>query len=223
VVREAAPRIVFPGNLQGRHARETGPKGCELVVVEDGHLRSAEFVALDVVRWHALQLDATGVGDVDGLAGRFRELAGELAAHASDRLHALRVTVAGESTLHQVEAARPGTIAAAIQAAAQDIDAADLWIESVRFALNAPIDRASVASRGDAAAEVVALVDALAADPAAMRDWCLARLDSLGLLPPDLADADPRRLDEAALRTLLADAEATVLALLAGESGGSQA
>jgi DNA repair exonuclease SbcCD nuclease subunit len=34
VVRESTPRIVFPGNLQGRHAKETGPKGCELVTVE---------------------------------------------------------------------------------------------------------------------------------------------------------------------------------------------
>ena len=42
------PRIVFPGNLQGRHANETGPKGCELVTVEAGQIE-AEFVALDVV------------------------------------------------------------------------------------------------------------------------------------------------------------------------------
>ena len=30
------PRVIFPGNLQGRHARETGAKGCELVSVEGG-------------------------------------------------------------------------------------------------------------------------------------------------------------------------------------------
>ena len=43
------PRIVFPGNLQGRKASETGPKGCELVTVEAGQVGS-EFVPLDVVR-----------------------------------------------------------------------------------------------------------------------------------------------------------------------------
>lgn len=30
------PHVVFPGNLQGRHARETGAKGASLVTVEDG-------------------------------------------------------------------------------------------------------------------------------------------------------------------------------------------
>ena len=43
------PRIVYPGNLQGRPANETGPKGCELVAVEAGRVE-AEFVALDVTR-----------------------------------------------------------------------------------------------------------------------------------------------------------------------------
>lgn len=218
VVREASPRIVFPGNLQGRHARETGPKGCELVLVEDGVLVSAEFVALDVVRWHRVDLDASGLDGIDALARRFREQGAALAAAARDRLHALRVLVAGESTLHRLEAAQPGTIAAAIQAAAQDIDDADLWIESVRLALRSPFDRAAAAERNDATGEVVRLVDAITGDEAAMRDWFLAQLAELGPLPPSLGDADPRSLDGPAIRALLGDAEATVLAQLSGEA-----
>ena len=31
------PRVVYPGNMQGRHARETGAKGCELVKLLDQH------------------------------------------------------------------------------------------------------------------------------------------------------------------------------------------
>jgi DNA repair protein SbcD/Mre11 len=31
----ADPPVVFPGNLQGRHARETGPKGATLVTVDN--------------------------------------------------------------------------------------------------------------------------------------------------------------------------------------------
>jgi len=218
VVRERSPRIVFPGNLQGRHARETGPKGCELVVVEDGLLASADFVALDVVRWHRLELDASGLDGIDALARRFRERAAALAADARERLHALRVVVAGESALHRLEAAQPGTIAAAVQAAAQDVDDADLWIESVRLALRSPLDRAAAAGRADAVGEVVQLVDAIAADEAAMRAWFLDQLAELATLPASLADADPRSLDGAAIRALLGDAEATVLAQLSGDA-----
>ena len=32
------PHVVFPGNLQGRHVRETGPKGACLVTVEGGEV-----------------------------------------------------------------------------------------------------------------------------------------------------------------------------------------
>jgi DNA repair protein SbcD/Mre11 len=42
VVRVSGPRIVFPGNLQGRHAKETGSKGCELVTIEGGVITGAE-------------------------------------------------------------------------------------------------------------------------------------------------------------------------------------
>src|SRR5690606_10500725 len=45
------PPIVFPGNLQGRHIRETGPKGCTLVTVDDRGRASCEFRPLDVLRW----------------------------------------------------------------------------------------------------------------------------------------------------------------------------
>ena len=36
------PWVVFPGNTQGRHARETGAKGCSLVTVADGAVVSVE-------------------------------------------------------------------------------------------------------------------------------------------------------------------------------------
>ena len=73
VVKESGPRIVYPGNLQGRHVGETGPKGCELVTVEGGRITAAEPIALDVVRWHALTLDVSGVNDIDALARAFHD------------------------------------------------------------------------------------------------------------------------------------------------------
>ena len=35
---DGIPWIVFPGNIQGRHIRETGAKGATLVTVEDGRI-----------------------------------------------------------------------------------------------------------------------------------------------------------------------------------------
>lgn len=215
VVREAGPRIVFPGNLQGRHVGETGSKGCDIVEVRDQRIVSAEHVALDVVRWHWLQLPAEGLDSVNALALRFHEACDRLVDGAGDRLHAMRVTVTGESALQALEAAEPGSIAAALQAATQDYRRATLWIESVRLDLRSPLDRATLRQREDAGGEVSRLVDELAGDPVALRAWMLDSLDRLPPLPPDFADLDPGRLGDEQLQALLADAEATVISLLA--------
>jgi DNA repair exonuclease SbcCD nuclease subunit len=51
------PWILFPGNLQGRHARETGPKGATMVTVEGGAVAYTEAYELDVVRWSDCSID----------------------------------------------------------------------------------------------------------------------------------------------------------------------
>jgi DNA repair exonuclease SbcCD nuclease subunit len=222
VVREADPRIVYPGNLQGRHAKETGPKGCELVTVSGGEITGAQFVALDVVRWHQLQLDASGAPDVNALRQRFLAGAHELVAGERERLHALRVIVHGQTALHRLEAEQPGTIAAAIQAGTQDFEDADLWVEEVRLDLRSPFERRAALARADAVGEVVHLVDEIASSDEQLRAWALAQLGGLGTLPPGLADCDPQALDPAMLRALLADAEATVLAHLGAMEGSAR-
>lgn len=226
VVRASLPRIVYPGNLQGRHAKETGPKGCELVTVEGGVIAAAEFVPLDVVRWQQMRLDATGLETVSALARQFLRQAEALAAAAPDRLHAVRVIVSGESALHRLEAEQPGSLAAAIQAAAQEMENTELWIEQVRVDMRSPFDRAAAALRADAVGEVVRLVQARGADEAGLKAWFAEQLRDMKDLPGGLADADPALLDIAAMRAFLADAEATVLAQLDGaaaEGGRNEA
>src|SRR5260370_6992840 len=45
------PHVVFCGNLQGRHIRESGPKGASLVLVEDGQVEGISPLHVDCVRW----------------------------------------------------------------------------------------------------------------------------------------------------------------------------
>jgi len=215
VVSES-PRIVFPGNLQGRHANETGAKGCDLVTVEAGRIE-AEFVALDVVRWSQLSVPLDGMERLESLSGAFREVLAPVLLGATDRLHALRVTLTGSTDLHRLEAGKPGTLTAAVQAAAQDVSEAEIWIEQVRLDLSTPMDRSQAAQRQDAVGELVRLVEAIAADDEELKRWVQAELgDLLGAMPPEVAVGEILRLDDAAiLRTLLLDAEATVLARLA--------
>lgn len=218
VVREACPRIVFPGNLQGRHVNETGSKGCELVTVEGGSITTAEHVSLDVVRWHHLRLDASGLNDLTALALHFQQICRTTTENQPEHLHALRVTVHGESALAALEARDPGSLAVAIQLAMQEFDGAQVWIESVKLALRSPLDRLAAAQRPDAVGEVIRLVDELLADEIALQAWVRENLDKLPGLPGELADMAMDQRTPADSRVLLADAEATVLSRLTSGS-----
>ena len=209
------PRIVFCGNLQGRHAKETGPKGCELVAVEAGRVES-EFVALDVVRWNQLIVSLDGVHRLEALGEAFRHAMEPVLTGARDRLHAVRVTLTGATELHRVEATQPGTLAAAMYGAAQDIGEAEVWIEQVRLDLSTPLDRARTAQRQDAVGELVRLVDSIVGDESDLLRWAQAELgDLLGSLPQEVVAGDVPKLDDPVeLTRLMMDAEATVLARL---------
>ena len=74
------PLIVFPGNIQGRHVRETGAKGCTLVTVDGRLVPSIKHVQLDVLRWEICTVDATGAEDGYGVVDRFAARLGEVTA-----------------------------------------------------------------------------------------------------------------------------------------------
>ncbi len=221
------PRVVFAGNLQGRHARETGAKGCELVEVQ-GSVVEARFVQLDVVRWHQISLNLEPTLSLNDLPRYVTQALQAAVSGAGDALHAVRVLLTGESPLHALESRQPGTLAAAVQAAAQDVTGAEVWIEQVKLDLRSPIDRAQVAQGNDALGELVRWVDALSADSQALGEFCRATLSEVMnkvppevyasvALEPDSLDL-PRLDDMAALLALVKDAEATLLARLnAGE------
>jgi exonuclease SbcD len=215
-----SPRIIFPGNLQGRHAHETGAKGCELVTVEAGRIE-AEFVALDVVRWSQVVVSLDGIDRLDSLSDAFRTALEPALLGATDRLHAVRVTLTGSTELHRIEANQPGTLTAAVQAAAQDVNETEIWIEQVRLELSTPLDRTQAALREDAVGELLRLVDAITSDDAELGLWGQKELsDLLGSMPPEVTAGDVLRLDDLAeLRRLLLDAEATVLARLMATGG----
>ena len=221
------PRVVFSGNLQGRHARETGAKGCELVEVQ-GSVLEARFVPLDVVRWHQIPLHVDSTLSLNDLPRYVTQALQSAVSGAGDALHAVRVLLTGESPLHALESRQPGTLAAAVQAAAQDVTGAEVWIEQVKLDLRTPIDRAQIGQGNDALGELVRWVDTLSADSQALAKFCQASLSEvMNKVPPEVYAAValepdsldmPRLNDVAALLALVKDAEATLLARLnAGE------
>lgn len=124
------PWIVFPGNLQGRNPKETGPKGCTLVTVEDGHLAPPKHCPVDVLRWTTLELDVTGL-DVANLTGRIAERTRAEVDRSDSRPLLARLTLTGATDLHARLLNDTEQLAAECRNAAIEADG-QLWVEAVR-------------------------------------------------------------------------------------------
>ncbi|MFN7131055.1 MAG: exonuclease SbcCD subunit D [Myxococcales bacterium] len=174
--------IVFPGNLQGRHIRETGPKGATLVEYDGAKVVSYEHRSLDVMRWHVVEVDACGLKG-DAVLERLRQRVFEQTAPDRERnlLCAvrvlLRVTSAPHDDLRQF-------LAGEVQAAGNQ-----LWLEKLRVRVEA------AAGEG---LEAEAQLRALAAELATDGEASGALLGQLEKLKQQLRAAEPRLLKRAA-------------------------
>jgi DNA repair exonuclease SbcCD nuclease subunit len=93
------PAIVYPGNPQGRHIREDGPRGCyEVTVSETGRTR-LKFVETDVVRWRQLDLDIGSWTRMDEVVSGL-EAAGREIASGFDGPTVVRCRLGGDGPLH---------------------------------------------------------------------------------------------------------------------------
>lgn len=210
------PRVVYSGNPQGRHARETGAKGAELVEW-DGVRLHAQPIELDAVRWAQLSIPADGIHGVSDFQQCCIDRLGRLAHDAGDRLLAVRVAIAGGGALHRVESSRPGQLEAELRAVAGELPGARVWIEKVSCTLRPGYDRAQLAVGTDPIGELLRLIDRMAADDTALVELGRRALEDLhAKLPGELKSGnDPLRLLEPdVLRELLPQAESTLIARL---------
>ncbi|WP_373052078.1 exonuclease SbcCD subunit D [Thioalkalivibrio sp.] len=160
------PFVVFPGNLQGRHIRETGPKGAVLVTVTDGRLSDLAAVPVDVVRWSRVPVQMDADTEVAGAVSRIRAALEQAVERESDgRLLACRVELRGRSARHgQLVAAEDHLLAEARSiAAGLGVDAA--WVERVVVATRPGAGSADQPVRGDALGELQRMLQEAHAAP----------------------------------------------------------
>ncbi len=158
------PWVVFPGNIQGRHARETGPKGASVVTVEDGRVRAVDHHDLDVVRWAVLEVDAAEAASVSEVAGLVRGAVEAALEAAGGRALAARVVLAGASAAHGALHADVARLTADLRAAAGEVGGDDVWLEKVLLRTRPPIDVEAVAARDDPLGCVVRTIRTLRDD-----------------------------------------------------------
>lgn len=94
------PHVVYPGNIQGRSVRETGPRGATVVHVSDGRVTHIEHHDLDDVRWASVDVDLAGATGDDDVRARALPVLEEVVAAAGERPVALRLRLCGETASH---------------------------------------------------------------------------------------------------------------------------
>jgi len=217
----ADPYVVFPGNLQGRHARETGPKGATLITVEDGRVREIEHRTLDVVRWALCEVDVSDAqSGLDAVDLARAALEQEL-AEAGGRTVAARLVLRGQTRAHAALHAEMERWTQQIRASANDAGGEGLWVEQVRLATGAPVDVEAIGERDDAIGQLARSLRALRDDDAELTRLLAEFTGLKNRLPPEAREGEDgiRLEDPAVLRAALEDVERLLLARLLSKSG----
>ena len=221
-VREAVQRdgtwIVFPGNLQGRHARETGAKGATLVEYAAEEIKGVDFCELDTVRWIRCEVDVSAAVSIDDVLAAAVAKVHEQTLDDAGRLTAVRLELIGATEAAGDLARRREEWEAQLRA---DLAGASgrVWLEKVRVAVTPPRDDGRTGDAGEAIAAVRQALVELRSDEAALAELASRFSNLRSKLGGDLtllAQLGCADLTEEGVLELLHDVELRLLAELEG-------
>ncbi|NLT72241.1 MAG: DNA repair exonuclease [Verrucomicrobiaceae bacterium] len=214
------PWIVYPGNLQGRHIRECGPRGCRLVTVDDSlAVAVCDWHSLDVARWAEQKVDFGGVASFEEALPRLRAAMGEAVEAAEDRLLALRVVVEGVTAINGALRGRPDRLEAEADSITGDFGEGAVWIEKIKIATRPEVSLEKLAQR-DGLTKVV--VEATLGTPAESDLVSVLPAEvgrMLTALPDDIREELKKGWTSEGLREIQDDARNLILEHLVSKGG----
>lgn len=177
---EGISTVVFPGNLQGRHIREAGPRGAVVVTADESGIQGIQRLYVDVLRWAGLEVN---VAACNSLSEVVNAIGAELEKLLQNSLSVLplvvRVTVTGNSCVHGDLFGLESQLRAEVLALAAVIGAERLWIEKVKINTLPAEDGDAVKVRADAFADLQSLLEAAETDQDFLKSL---QADLLGLV-----------------------------------------
>jgi exonuclease SbcD len=124
------PWIIFPGNIQGRHIRETGVKSATLVTVEDGRI-TVEERQLDVLRWAVRRVDLSECETTASVYDAVRQAFAQELDLADGKTLVLRLVLTGKCPVHAQLLERTAQWTEEFRGIAASYG--DVWLEKVKF------------------------------------------------------------------------------------------
>ena len=157
--------VHYAGNLQGRHANETGEKGGLVVEAFPGGSAEPRFVPFAPVRWEQVPVRGlSAVASIDALAGDLARRIQALPRPAGEQL-ALRLELEGETPLASELRSETSLEALAEEVA---IRSGTLELELRAEKTFLPIDRARLRAAPNVVATALELIDRAHADDAVL-------------------------------------------------------
>ena len=155
------PWIVFPGNTQGRHIRETGAKGCTLVTVENAEITAVCHRDLDVLRWSECEVDLTDTETIEEVNEKVYQGLQQAVDSAEDRLIAIRLVLGGACSVHTELHAEIEYWTQEYRAMAISIAGGDIWLEKVLIKTKPSVSIDDLLERDDALSGMLGSIHAM--------------------------------------------------------------
>jgi DNA repair exonuclease SbcCD nuclease subunit len=169
-LRRHGPAIVYPGNIQGRHPNEPGPRGCLLVEVDAAGDIQTKLQPLDVVRWEPADVGISDISSLDGLESAIQQKLDDLGVKAEGRDVVCSLSLTGRGPMHY-ELVRPGTVEdmlTELRAAASE--SPWVWVERIYDRTRPEIDLEARAKSDDFLGAVLRLSAGEADDEEARKE-----------------------------------------------------
>ena len=186
------PWIVFPGNIQGRHIRETGPRGCTLVSVDNNEVASVEHRDLDVLRWSICTVDVTDSETVDEIYEQVRNALQQSLEDADGRPVAARLVLRGSTPVHSVLHMQRNHWIHEFRALATGLGGSGMWLEKVLLETRKTVAVDELLERDDALGGLLRAIHALEMDTMGIEGLAEEVAALRQKLPPELQLGEAR-------------------------------
>ena len=212
------PWVLFSGNLQGRHIRETGSKGASLITVENGQVTDVTHHELDVLRFCMARVDLSPLNTIDAVHDPVRQALETLQAKSDERILAVRLELTGESPLHAHLLSDAARLTESFRSVTAGLG--DMWLEKVLFKTKPKGSLQRTPGEETPLHEMMAAVDQLKWDPEHTQDPLSLQIPDIAALknklPPDLLGGDDPLLPNhpEGIAALLNDVKALLAARL---------
>ncbi|MED1202426.1 metallophosphoesterase family protein [Heyndrickxia acidicola] len=128
------PYIVYPGNIQGRNRKESGPKGCTMVTLTD-ETASLQFVETSDIVWHSAEIYIQGINDFSALYLECREQVEKVRRKEQGTL--LKIVLHDDGSLDEesVQKMKNGELLDVLQDGEEEEDAF-VWVYDIERKMN---------------------------------------------------------------------------------------